>query len=333
MTTTTVGMQVRAIDPHEERALNTDLAVRSQLASPFATIAWREAWWSTLGRGRRLSLLAEADGAPSVLAPWYVDGGVAYPAGVDGADRLDLIGAPTAASVTALVDAARRLSSGLLGVLLYHVPVQSPTLAALRAAGDELGLTAAVHDAHVLPAIDLTDRAWVERILERTSLRRHHRRLARLGELTIERHRTAEGIGRWLETLFDMHVARWQSRGAASLFEDTRQRAFYRALAAGADEAGWLRMTVVLLDRVPVACHLGMSIDGVFVWYKPTFDPRYARHSPGEVLLRALLLEAIDEGAHTFDFGLGDEAFKRRFATRFDEVVSVALWEPEGRRS
>ena len=36
---------------------------------------------------------------------------------------------------------------------------------------------------------------------------------------------------------------------------------------------------------------------------------------PGQVLLRHSILAAMNEGAHTFDFGLGDEAFKQRFAT------------------
>jgi CelD/BcsL family acetyltransferase involved in cellulose biosynthesis len=35
------------------------------------------------------------------------------------------------------------------------------------------------------------------------------------------------------------------------------------------------------------------------------------------------LLAAVTEGVHTFDFGLGDEAFKHRFANR---VVNVRTW-------
>ena len=59
------------------------------------------------------------------------------------------------------------------------------------------------------------------------------------------------------------------------------------------------------------------------------FDPDLARHSPGEVLLRQLLMAALAEGAHTFDFGLGDEAFKARFATRINRVRNRGLYAPE----
>ena len=44
--------------------------------------------------------------------------------------------------------------------------------------------------------------------------------------------------------------------------------------------------------------------------------------------MRQLLLAAAAEGTHTFDFGLGDEAFKSRFATRVDVVRNWGLYEP-----
>ena len=62
------------------------------------------------------------------------------------------------------------------------------------------------------------------------------------------------------------------------------------------------------------------------MWYKPAFAIELARHSPGEVLLRQLLLRVIEESAHTFDFGLGDETFKRRFANHTQTVRDFGLY-------
>ena len=77
-----------------------------------------------------------------------------------------------------------------------------------------------------------------------------------------------------------------------------------------------------------VAFHFGMSFNGSFLWYKPSFDLALARRSPGEVLLRQLLLAAQAEAAHTFDFGLGDEPFKYRFATDVPRVRTWTLSRP-----
>ena len=95
---------------------------------------------------------------------------------------------------------------------------------------------------------------------------------------------------------------------------------------SAAEEIGWLRLTMVLLDDQPIACHLGMALDGVHHWYKPAFDVRFARYSPGEVLLRNLILAAREDGAQTFDFGLGAEPFKLRFATSTPTVTTVGLY-------
>ena len=48
---------------------------------------------------------------------------------------------------------------------------------------------------------------------------------------------------------------------------------------------------------------------------------------------RQLLLAAVEEGARTFDFGLGDEAFKARFANKVHKVRTVGLYEPSAIQS
>jgi len=65
-------------------------------------------------------------------------------------------------------------------------------------------------------------------------------------------------------------------------------------------------------------------------WYKPAFAIGLARRSPGEVLLRQLLLAAIAAGATVFDFGLSDEPFKHRLAMRIRHVHRWRLYPPKG---
>jgi len=55
-----------------------------------------------------------------------------------------------------------------------------------------------------------------------------------------------------------------------------------------------------------------------------TDSPSRSRHPASwRFYLRQLLLAAIDDGASTFDFGIGEEAFRRRFATH---VWRVQTW-------
>jgi CelD/BcsL family acetyltransferase involved in cellulose biosynthesis len=87
-----------------------------------------------------------------------------------------------------------------------------------------------------------------------------------------------------------------------------------------------LRFTRVDWNDRPIAFHFGFCHAGRFLWYKPSFAIDLARRSPGEVLLRHLLLAAAAEGATAFDFGLGNEAFKHRFATHTRRVRTWGLY-------
>ena len=83
---------------------------------------------------------------------------------------------------------------------------------------------------------------------------------------------------------------------------------------------------MIEFDGRPIAFHFGFSFAGNYLWYKPSFEIALARKSPGEVLLRQLLLAAVQENAYVFDFGLGDEAFKHRFASRSQLVRTWGLY-------
>ena len=51
-----------------------------------------------------------------------------------------------------------------------------------------------------------------------------------------------------------------------------------------------------------------------------------AARAAGDVLLSFMLEDAIDRGVEVFDFGLGDEAYKARFASETREVFKIHLF-------
>lgn len=88
------------------------LLARGDIHTVFQTRAWLRAWWSVLGRGELLLLLVTRDGEPSLLAPLFVEGGMAFPVGSGGSDYLDLVGTTVAADTAA----------ALLGAVASRVP-------------------------------------------------------------------------------------------------------------------------------------------------------------------------------------------------------------------
>lgn len=289
----------------------------------FQTWEWQQAWWDVFGRGQLLLVLAEQDGQIVACAPLFCDGGMVFFVGSGGSDYLDFVGDVSRPDVLpAMLAVAQAQASGFVGFRFYHVPDRAQTGRLLQHAALTLGMVCYDEGELAAPALALTPAA-LRQASSKKSLVRHEQYFRRTGQLTVQHFSVGDAIRPQLELFFDQHVARWAATGYPSLFTDPRQRRFYVRLTEGAGAAGWLRFTRLDWNAQPIAFHFGFCYRGSYLWYKPSFDIALARHSPGEVLIRQLLLAAGAEGAHTLDLGLGDEPFKARFA---DHVEWVRTW-------
>jgi CelD/BcsL family acetyltransferase involved in cellulose biosynthesis len=301
-------------DPRVAEAWNAVVSTTEHTV--FQMLAWKRAWWRSFGRGRLLIASARRDGVPVAIAPLFADSGMLFLVGSGGSDYLDLIGrVPDAEALAQILHAAIELTPGFVGLRFYHVPDASPTGPLLSEAAARLNMDCFDEGAQNAPAMDIAIApAAAHEATRKKSLVRHENYFLREGGITVAHARNANDIEPHLDAFFDQHVQRWAGTEFPSLFNNPAQRAFYRAIVKEAAPGGWLRFTRIEWQARPIAFHFGFYYRRAFLWYKPTYDLNLAKHSPGEVLLRQLLLNAIAEGATCFDFGLGDEAFKQRFA-------------------
>ena len=307
------------------------LLATNRNSTVFQTLAWQRAWWETFSRGKLLLLAAYEGEQLSAIAPLFADAGMVFFVGSGGSDYLDFLGDVTRTEVlSGLLHSARKYTPGFVGFRFYHVLDLSPTGQMLAEAAAGLGLQCFDEGSLEAPALRFAD--WPEgkrSPTEKNSLVRHERKLQKHGELRVEHLSESGQILPLLPGFFDQHVERWKDTGFPSLFLDEVQCRFYRNLTKLAGAAGWLRFTRVTLDDHPIAFHFGFCVMDRFLWYKPSFDPAWSRWSPGEVLLRSLLLLAQTEKSSLFDFGLGTEAFKNRFATEVHMVRTWGMYPPD----
>lgn len=305
------------------------VAAQGDTFTVFQDWHWQRVWWESFGRGELTIVVAREDGRIRAMAPMFVDSRMAYLVGSGSSDYLDFIGDVDGDDlIVMLLGALIDEHPDLLGIVLYLVPDASRTGKLVANAAKQLGLDCFDEGLLVAPVMSMPDAASAQRAATKTSLVRHERRFASTGRLRVHHLREASEILPWLDAFFDQHQARWHATAYPSLFRAPEQRAFYGRLTQAADASKWLRFTVVLWDDKPIAFHFGFAYNGNFLWYKPSFDITLAHHSPGEVLLRQLILAANAEGATAFDFGLGDEPFKRRFANGVRNVRTWGLYPP-----
>jgi CelD/BcsL family acetyltransferase involved in cellulose biosynthesis len=197
---------------------------------------------------------------------------------------------------------------------LSHFPSHSPNKAGILeyfACRDARIVVEFQSDA---PVIILGDGQADRKVANKSSLKRHTRFFEKSGDLRFHRCISEQEILGYLDVFFEQHKARRAHAGSSSQFSDPAQQLFYRDLVGKTLRYGWLRFDVVLFDGAPLAFHFGFEYRRRFIWYKPTFEVKYAAKSPGEVLLKFLLDDAIDQGLEEFDFTAGFDPFKYRFA-------------------
>jgi CelD/BcsL family acetyltransferase involved in cellulose biosynthesis len=297
----------------------------------FLTWEWQKTWWDVFARGELRIVVASQDGVPIAIAPLFYDGKMLFFVGSGGSDYLDFIGETAEEGLlTSLLEAARHSVDEFVGFRFYHVPEWSQTAKRLQEVSRNLGLE--LFDEGDLPAPLLgisRDLAMAHDVTRKKSLLQSERYFLNHGSLVVKHVSRADEILPSLDAFFRQHINRWSETPYPSLFLDPNWRRFYKQLAVSMTDRDWIRFTQIDWNDQPIAFHFGFFYREEFLYYKPTFEIQLAKRSPGQVLLRQLILAAIAEGARIFDFGLGDEPFKQRFATLVRSVRTWGLYPKE----
>ncbi len=287
---------------------------------------WHAATWEAYGDQRQLRtvVVRRADVVVGIL-PLAESGGELIFAASPHADYCDLLCASNESGTILRVVLDELHRAGHQAASLQNLPYDSLLAAACAElpAAWQGRLRITVGDP--CPSLHEPDAASLESLINKKSLKRHERLLARHGELTFERLVSRAEIAENLEEFFKQHALRRAVAGGRSLFLDERPRRFYRALLESLNPEAELHFTLLRCGERIAGYHFGFLLRGRFTWYKPTFDVDLWEAGPGEVLIKRLLEMQRQEAWLELDFSRGDEAFKRRFANEFHSNCNLRL--------
>jgi CelD/BcsL family acetyltransferase involved in cellulose biosynthesis len=177
------------------------------------------------------------------------------------------------------------------------------------------------------PIVDLvSEGGWESYLSARSSnfrqqVRRRGRRLT--GSLGVN-FRLADDparLGADFDALMALHAARW---GSASAAVAGQRAAFHREFAAVALERGWLRLWLAEAEGQPIAAWYGFRFAGVESYYQSGRDPSWDKFAIGAGVLEHTLREAFADGMREYRLLRGGEEYKRRYATSWGTVDTVA---------
>ena len=317
-------------DPTLSKELWDDLLRQGSSEVVFLTWHWQKVWWEVFGRGKLLIIIAEQEGKPIAMAPLFADQGMIYWVGSGGSDYLDFIGDIRDPDVLeSMLLLAAEQTPGFLGFCFYHVLDTSATAQVLKKVASRLNWVCYDEGQMAAPLLDFKNFPEESSlIVNKKRLHKYESYFRLTGDFHVDHFHRRQEILSALPSFIQQHITRWEVTEYPSLFLDPKQKLFYQRLAECADESGWLRLTRINWQDQAIAYHFGFCHQGSFVYYKPSYDIGLSSRSPGQVLLRHVLLRAQDEGCSIFDFGLGEEAYKNRFSTGTRYVNTWGLYPP-----
>lgn len=293
------------------------VAARAAPSHRFLRHGWYAATVAAYG-GRPRTVVVEEDGAPMLALPFV---------GV-GPRALGLAAIPGCywpyRSFAIAEEAGEATIAAALGTLATHVralrigPVAdddaavAPLLDVARAKGWAV-LDRYVADGWLLDiAAARRDGPWPRGSTLRKN-RFHEKHLAEHGTLEW-RYLTGDDWPGAFAMLGQVEARSWVASatdGRDAKFTDAGHLAFWRAAAADPVLAGMFRAALLTIDARPAAFSFDIDVSGLRYAIANSYDPAFAKQSPGKLLYWRNLVDGVARGIERVDWGMGDSGYKQ----------------------
>jgi len=142
----------------------------------------------------------------------------------------------------------------------------------------------------------------------------HEKHLGSHGELDWSFVSGADWDDSAFDALAEIEKKSWiaaRTDGSDAKFTTTGHGAFWRAAAEDPVLAGMMWAAMLRVDGAPAAFSFDMNAGALKYAIANSYDPAFAKHSPGKLLYYRNLVRAIEDGISTVDWGAGDSGYKQ----------------------
>jgi hypothetical protein len=176
--------------------------------------------------------------------------------------------------------------------------------------------------------------SWFEAVAGRSFQQYLSMREGPIREIVRRRQRALSRKGARYEVLaaiqgIDEGIAAYEAVYARSWKQPEPYPRFHEHLMRSAARDGMLRLGFCYLGDRPIAVQLWILCHGRATVLKLAHDQEFDRLSPGSVLLAHMIRHLIEKDAAVeIDFGRGDDAYKRQWASRRRQRIGILAANP-----
>jgi CelD/BcsL family acetyltransferase involved in cellulose biosynthesis len=303
-----------------------------------ARAAWRflsSSWFAAAGSSEISTLLLMgAEGVPLIALPITVLGRLLR--GVPGAywpyRSFPVAEGTSSAQMAALLSDRRARRALGPAWRLGPLYADDPALVLLREAAPLAGwrvFERHVATAFLLDMVQLTvEGTWPRNSTLRKN-RFHEKHLASHGALEWRFARGADWTPELFADLAAIEAKSWHAGASDPKFLPGPHRDFWERLAADPEQAARMNAALLYIDGKPAAFSFDLDVDGRKYAIANSYDPAFAKHSPGKCLYYRNLTEAMGRGIVLVDWGAGDGGYKQTIgAEEGPEIVDCLIVRP-----
>jgi CelD/BcsL family acetyltransferase involved in cellulose biosynthesis len=292
---------------------------------PFAHPDWLTAWWSVFAPGPAVTATVWRGRDLVAFAPLYRDpvSRLVLPVGGGPSDRTDVLVDPVATGAGESLAAAIDSAAGEADILWPDVPVD----AAILALDPPPGRRRTVVPGAVTLAIDLGQGVGAVPAARWRKWRMAGHRAARRGGLALV-DAGSFGPTAFARQLVTLNAARFDP-AAGGVFGDPRMAVFVAQALPALAAAGLLDGRVALIGGEVAGVQCGFHAGRRGHAWLGGFDPRFARESPGTLLLGDAVRRAVARGDEALDLLRGAESYKSGWGAAPTRLLQVR-WSRTG---
>lgn len=142
----------------------------------------------------------------------------------------------------------------------------------------------------------------------------HEKHLAAHGAPGWSFHSGADWTARLIDDLGAIEAESWiatRTEGADAKFHNSAHELFWREVAGDPAIAAMMHVALLRIGGRPAAFSFDLDVGATRYAIANSYDPAFARHSPGKLLQYRNLEQAVAQGIARVDWGAGDSGYKR----------------------
>ncbi|MCK5091434.1 MAG: GNAT family N-acetyltransferase, partial [Gammaproteobacteria bacterium] len=212
-------------------------------------------------------------------------------------------------------------------LVLNNIPEFSKTTEIIKELCGKNKLKFHYHNNIICPTLEIKgNQKNLNKITNKKSIARKLNYYYKTGKINFKNISNLEQAKRHLENFFKQHITRCSIADYNSLFLNENNKIFYRKLLDELLPGKWIIFSVIEFDDRPISYHFGFDYNNKVIWYKPSFDISFYKHSPGQLMVKHLIDYSIKNDREELDFTIGDENFKHRFTNKIKRNCYIKIY-------